>query len=64
MQVLTITIQNGFGQKERREARVVRSARDLPVGLGKVGEAGGHLIFAERSLSKIEYAKRIYAIKK
>ena len=64
MQVLTITIKNRFNQKERREARVVRSAQDLPVGLGRVGEAGGHLIFAERSLENLEYAKLIYAIKK
>ena len=64
MQVLTFTIKNTFGQKERREARVVRSASEMPLGLGKVGEVSGHLIFAERSLSKIEYAKKIYAIKK
>lgn len=64
MQVLTFTIKNTFGQKERREAKVVRSARELPVGLGKVGEVSGHLIFAERSLKDIEYANLIYAIKK
>ena len=64
MQVLTITIMNGFGQKERREATVVRSARDLPIGLDRVGAAGGHLIFADRSAKNLEYAKSIYAIKK
>lgn len=64
MQVLTFAIKNTFGQMERREARVVRSGKDLPLGLGKVGEVSGHLIFAERSLAKIEYAKKIYAIKK
>ena len=64
MQVTTITITNTFGQKERREARVVRSTRDLPIGLGKVGTANGYNIWADRSLSKIEYAKQIFAIKR
>lgn len=64
MQVLTITIKNTFGQKERREAKVIRSAKELPVGMGKVGEASGHLIFADRSARYLEYAKSIYAIKK
>lgn len=64
MQVLTFTINNSFGQKERREAKVVHSARYLPIGLGKVGEANGHFIFADRSAKYIEYAKSIYAIKK
>lgn len=64
MRVLTITITNCFGQQERREANVVRSARDLPIGLGKVGEARGHFIFADRGAKYIEYAKSIYAIKK
>lgn len=64
MQVLTLTIKNTFGQKERREAKVVRSAKELPIGLGKVGEVGGHIIFADRSARYLEYAKTIYAIKK
>lgn len=64
MQVTTITIRNSFDQKERREARVVRSARELPVGLGKVGEANGYYIFADRSAKELEYAKSIYALKK
>lgn len=64
MQIVTITIRNTFGQKERREARVVKSARELPVGLGKVGEAAGYFVFADRSAEKLEYAKSIYALKK
>ena len=63
MQVTTFTITNTFGQKERREARVVRSVHDIPAGLGKVGTANGYSIWADRSLKMIEYAKRIYATK-
>lgn len=63
MQVTTITITNTFGQKERREARVVRSVRDIPVGLGKISVANGYTIWADRAPKMIEYAKRIYAVK-
>ena len=63
MQVTTITITNTFGQKERREARVLRSVKDVPVGCGKIGTANGYTIWADRAHSKIEYAKRIYATK-
>lgn len=64
MQVLTIAIKNTFGQKERREARVVRSAKELPVGLGKVGEVNSYAIFADRAAAKLEYASAIFALKK
>lgn len=62
-QVTTITITNTFGQNECREARIVRSVKDIPVGLGKIGSANGYTIWADRAPSKIEYAKKIYAVK-
>lgn len=64
MRVLTIAIKNTFGQNERREAKVIRTARELPTGLGVVGEVSGYRIFADRSAKKLEYAKSIYALKK
>lgn len=60
MQVKTFTVINEFNQKERREARVVKSLRDIPVGFGKVGSVSGFDIWATNLL----FSKEYYAIKK
>ena len=63
MKTMTIRITNRFGQIEQREACIVRSVREIPVGLGKIGTADGYAIWCDRSPRMIEYAKRIYATK-
>lgn len=62
MQIVTFSITNGFGQKERREAAVVK-LEELPVGFGKVGTVNGFSVYADRGASHMEYARRFFAVK-
>ena len=64
MQVKTFTITNSFNQKERREAQVVLSIDEVPVGFGKVGTTGDYNIYSERSARDIQFAKMFFAVKR
>lgn len=58
---LEFRIKNTFGQIERREAKILRSDKDVPVGYGKVGTIKDYTLWSNRSAKNIEYAKEIYA---
>ena len=60
MQIKSFTITNEFNQKELREARVVKSLREIPVGLGKVGRVGDYDIWAKNLI----FSKEYFAIKR